>query len=134
MAYSARAASEASVARAASAMEAFLVPEIPTALVWLGKVHVEDPIFEDLANDAHRIILDSEYTSVASVIHVAAWARKQPNAPKIMDLAWTRVAAWQELLARFFDTPEHRDLASKITKRKSTSSPSRTEEKALPLS
>lgn len=103
-------------ARAASAMEAFLVPEIPTALVWLGKVHVEDPIFEDLANDAHRIILDSEYTSVASVIHVAAWARKQPNAPRIMDLAWTRVAAWQELLARFFDAAEHRDLATKITK------------------
>lgn len=103
-------------ARAASAMEAFLVPEIPTALVWLGKVHVEDPIFEDLANDAHRIILDSEYTSVASVIHVASWARKQPNAPKIMDLAWTRVAAWQELLARFFDTPDYRDLANKITK------------------
>jgi glucose-6-phosphate dehydrogenase assembly protein OpcA len=103
-------------ARVASAMEAFLVPEIPTALVWLGKVHVEDPIFEDLANDAHRIILDSEYTSVSSVIHVAAWARKQPNAPRIMDLAWTRIAAWQELLARFFDATEHRDLATKITK------------------
>jgi glucose-6-phosphate dehydrogenase assembly protein OpcA len=103
-------------ARAASAMEAFLLPELPTALVWLGKVHVEDPIFEDLANDAHRIILDSEYTSVASVIHVAAWARKQPNAPRIMDLAWTRVAAWQELLARFFDASEHRDFASKISR------------------
>ncbi|MBX3231038.1 MAG: glucose-6-phosphate dehydrogenase assembly protein OpcA [Labilithrix sp.] len=103
-------------ARAASAMEAFLVPEIPTALVWLGKVHVEDPVFEDLANDAHRIILDSEYTSITSVIQVAAWARKQPNAPRIMDLAWTRVAAWQELLARFFDATEHRELAPKISR------------------
>lgn len=103
-------------ARAASAIEAFLVPEIPTALVWLGKVHVEDPIFEDLANDAHRIILDSEYTSVTSVINVASWARKQRNAPRIMDLAWTRVAAWQELLARFFDAAENRELATKITK------------------
>ena len=38
------------VARAsASAIEAFLVPEIPTALVWLGRVHVDDPVFEDLA-------------------------------------------------------------------------------------
>ena len=33
-------------ARSASAIEAFLVPEIPTALVWLGRVHVEDPVFE----------------------------------------------------------------------------------------
>lgn len=106
----------AGAARAASAMEAFLVPEIPTALVWLGKVHVDDPVFEDLANDAHRIILDSEYTSVTSVIQVAAWARKQYNAPRIMDLAWTRVAVWQELLARFFDASEHRGLAEKIAR------------------
>ena len=74
--------------------------------MWLGKVHVEGPHLRDLANDAHRIILDSGYTSVASVIQVAAWARKQPNAPRIMDLAWTRMAAWQELLARFFDASD----------------------------
>ncbi|MBN9160693.1 MAG: glucose-6-phosphate dehydrogenase assembly protein OpcA, partial [Myxococcales bacterium] len=29
-------------ARAASAVEDFLVPEIPTALVWLGRVHTDD--------------------------------------------------------------------------------------------
>jgi glucose-6-phosphate dehydrogenase assembly protein OpcA len=103
-------------ARAASAMESFLVPEIPTALVWLGRVHTDDPVFEDLANDADRIVLDSEYTSIGSVIHVAAWARRQRNAPDIADLAWTRIAAWQEMFARFFDDPDARELASKITR------------------
>lgn len=103
-------------ARAPSAIESFLVPEIPTALVWLGRVHTGDPIFEDLANDANRIILDSEYTSITSVIHVAAWARKQRNAPAIADLAWTRIGVWQEMLARFFDDPQTRELASKITR------------------
>jgi glucose-6-phosphate dehydrogenase assembly protein OpcA len=103
-------------ARAASAIEAFLVPEIPTALVWLGRVHTDDPIFEDLANDANRIVLDSEYTSIGSVIHVASWARQQPNAPEIADLAWTRIAVWQEMLARFFDPPDCEALASKITR------------------
>jgi glucose-6-phosphate dehydrogenase assembly protein OpcA len=103
-------------ARAASAVEAFLVPEIPTALVWLGRVHVDDPIFEDLANDANRIVLDSEYTSIASVIHVVAWARKQRNAPEISDLAWTRIAVWQEMLARLFDNVDSRPLASKVTR------------------
>ncbi|MBX3189015.1 MAG: glucose-6-phosphate dehydrogenase assembly protein OpcA [Labilithrix sp.] len=102
--------------RAASAMEAFLVPEIPTALVWLGRVHVDDPVFEDLASDAQRIVLDSEYTSFASVLHVAAWARKRAEAPEIADLAWTRLAPWQEMLARFFDPNETRGLADKITK------------------
>jgi len=103
-------------ARAASAIEAFLVPEIPTALVWLGRVHVEDPVFEDLANDAHRIILDSMYTSLGSLLHVAAWARRHVNGPHVSDMAWTRLAPWQEMIARFFDPAETRHLASKITK------------------
>lgn len=105
-----------SAAGAASAIESFLVPELPTALVWLGRVHVDDPVFQDLANDAHRIVLDSEYTSIASLIHVAKWARTQPNAPHIADLAWTRISSWQELLARFFDAADTRPLASAITK------------------
>ena len=93
-----------------------LVPEIPTALVWLGRVHVDDPVFEDLASDAHRIILDSMYTSLASLLNVTAWARKQTNAPHISDMAWTRLAPWQEMMARFFDPAESRQLASKVTK------------------
>jgi glucose-6-phosphate dehydrogenase assembly protein OpcA len=103
-------------ARSASAIEAFLVPEIPTALVWLGRVHVDDPVFEDLANDAHRIILDSMYTSLASLLNVAAWARKQPNGPNVSDMAWTRLAPWQEMIARFFDPLDTRPLAAKVTK------------------
>ena len=103
-------------ARTASAIEAFLVPEIPTALVWLGRVHVDDPVFEDLANDVDRIILDSMYTSLASLLSVAAWARKQANGPRVSDMAWTRLASWQELIARFFDPPEQRGFAEKVTK------------------
>lgn len=103
-------------ARAASAIEAFLVPEIPTVLVWLGRVHVDDPVFEDLANDANRIVLDSEHASLASMLHVAAWARKQPNAPLVADLAWTRIAIWQEMLARFFDEQSARQLAHHVVR------------------
>ena len=102
--------------RSASAIEAFLVPEIPTTLVWLGRVHVDDPVFEDLANDAHRVVLDSMYTSLASLLNVAKWARDQHNAPQITDMAWTRLAPWQEMIARFFDPAESRPLASKVTK------------------
>ncbi|MDB4947218.1 MAG: hypothetical protein JWP97_6752 [Labilithrix sp.] len=103
-------------ARSASAIEAFLVPEIPTALVWLGRVHVDDPVFEDLATDADRIILDSMYTSLGSLLQVAAWARQQSNGPHVSDMAWTRLATWQELIARFFDRPEVRGFADRITK------------------
>jgi glucose-6-phosphate dehydrogenase assembly protein OpcA len=101
--------------RSASAIESFLVPEIPTALVWLGRVYVDDPVFQDLANDAQRILLDSEYSSIASVIHVAQWARRR-NGPAVSDLAWTRLASWHEMLARFFDETHVRALTSKVVK------------------
>ncbi|AKV01901.1 hypothetical protein AKJ09_08564 [Labilithrix luteola] len=111
------AASGRSAARAASAIEALLVPEIPTALVWLGKIHVDDPIFEDLAGTAQRLIVDSEYTSLSSLLHLASWARqKETERPYVADLAWTRLAPWQELLARFFDDGTTTKLADKVTR------------------
>lgn len=100
----------------ASAVEALLVPELPTVLVWLGRVHVDDPVFQDLANDVHRIVLDSDYTSITTLLKVARWARTQPNAPKIADLAWMRISMWQELLARFFDDEDTQPLARAVTK------------------
>lgn len=104
------------VTRAASAIESLLVPELPTALVWLGRVHTDDPVFEELAAGVHRIVLDSDYTSLSSVIEVAAWARARRDPPEIADLAWMRISAWQELLARFFDPAGARELASKVTR------------------
>jgi len=103
-------------ARVASAVEALCVPEIPTTLVWLGRVHVDDPVFLTIANQAERVILDTEYTSLASLMKLAAWARAERERPAVADLAWTRLAVWQELCARFFDDPKMRDHAYGITK------------------
>lgn len=102
-------------ARVASAIEALCVPEIPTALVWLGRLHTEDPVFLSLAEIANRIILDTEYTSLSSLVKLARWARAEPGRGEVADLAWTRLAPWQELCARFFDAPTMRAHASHIT-------------------
>ena len=103
-------------ARVASAVEALSVPEIPTTLVWLGRVHVDDPVFLALAGGAQRVVLDTEYTSLASLMKLAAWARAEAGRPAVADLAWTRLAVWQELCARFFDDPKMRDLAHGVTR------------------
>ncbi len=103
-------------ARVASAVEALCVPEIPTTLVWLGRVHVDDPVFLALANRAERVILDTEYTSLGSLMKLAAWARGERGRPAVADLAWTRLAVWQELCARFFDDPKMRAHAQGITR------------------
>jgi glucose-6-phosphate dehydrogenase assembly protein OpcA len=99
-------ASGAVCARVGSAVEALLVPEIPTALVWLARVHVDDPVFSSLADDASRVVLDTEYTSLGSLLQLSRWARGAAGRPNIADLAWTRLAPWQEMCARFFDDPK----------------------------
>jgi glucose-6-phosphate dehydrogenase assembly protein OpcA len=89
--------------RVGSAVEALCVPEIPTTVVWLGRVHVDDPVFLSIAANAQRIVLDTDYTSLTSLLHLARWARQDKARPHLADLAWTRLTTWQELCARFFD-------------------------------
>jgi glucose-6-phosphate dehydrogenase assembly protein OpcA len=102
-------------ARVASTVEVLLVPEIPTVLVWLGKVYVDDPVFESLAKMADRVVTDSEYASLSSLLHLARWSRESPGRPHVADLAWTRLGPWQDLVARFFDEPRLAELATKVT-------------------
>lgn len=109
-------ASGAVAARVGSAVEALLVPELPTALVWLGRVHVDDPVFSSLAGEATRVILDTEYTSLGSLLQLSRWTRAKPGRPNLADLAWTRLAPWQEMCARFFDEPKLQAHAKKIKK------------------
>ncbi|MEO8800514.1 MAG: glucose-6-phosphate dehydrogenase assembly protein OpcA, partial [Polyangiaceae bacterium] len=109
-------ASGAVCTRVGSAVEALLVPELPTALVWLARVHVDDPVFSALADDASRIVLDTEYTSLSSLLQLSRWTRAKPGRPNLADLAWTRLAPWQEMCARFFDDPKLVGHAKKVMK------------------
>jgi len=104
-------------ARVASAVEALLVPEIPTTLVWLGPVHVDDEVFTSMAESAQRVILDSEYTSAGSLLELERWSRAEEGRPALADMAWTRIAPWQDLCARFFDDPrtEHAAAITRVT-------------------
>jgi glucose-6-phosphate dehydrogenase assembly protein OpcA len=92
------------VDRVASAVEALCVPEVPTTLVWLGRVHVDDPVFRSIAREVQRVILDTDYTSLTSLVALAKVTAGRESA-ELADLAWTRLATWQELCARFFDAP-----------------------------
>jgi glucose-6-phosphate dehydrogenase assembly protein OpcA len=103
-------------ARVGSAVEALSVPEMPTTVVWLERVHVDDPVFLSIASEAERVVLDTEFTSLSSLLKLASWARADPARPKVADLAWTRLSIWQELSARFFDAPNMREHAHGISR------------------
>jgi glucose-6-phosphate dehydrogenase assembly protein OpcA len=115
-------------ARVVSTVEALLVAEIPTTLVWLGRVHTDDDVFTSLASSAQRVVLDTEYTSLASLVQLAKWSREEEGRPALADLAWTRLATWQELCARFFDegrTREHARAITRVTVRQASDSGAR---------
>jgi glucose-6-phosphate dehydrogenase assembly protein OpcA len=104
-------------ARVASAVEALIAPEVPTTLVWLGPVHADNEVFTSMAGSARRVILDSEYTSAASLLELARWSSEEEGRPAFADMAWTRIAPWQGLCARFFDDPrtEHAGSITRVT-------------------
>jgi hypothetical protein len=108
----------ATCARLASLVDMLCVGDVPTTLVWLGRVHTEDPTFAPLARDADRIVLDAGQGSLASLAQVIRWTAALPagERPGVADLAWTRIAPWHELCARMFDEPPLRELASKISR------------------
>jgi glucose-6-phosphate dehydrogenase assembly protein OpcA len=104
--------------RLPSCVDALCAPDVPMTLVWLARVHVDDPAFAPLARQASRIVLDAGQSSLSSLSHAVRWARSRPDddRPGIADLAWTRMAPWQELCARMFDPARLRPLAERVTR------------------
>jgi glucose-6-phosphate dehydrogenase assembly protein OpcA len=104
--------------RVASCVDALCSADVPTTLVWLARVRVEDPAFAPLARWSQRVVLDASNGSLSSLAHVVQWARARPagERPGIAELAWTRLAPWQELCARMFDDAPTRDLATAVTR------------------
>jgi glucose-6-phosphate dehydrogenase assembly protein OpcA len=104
--------------RLPSCVDALCATDVPMTLVWLARVRVEDPVFLPLAGAANRIVLEAAQGSLSGLAHVVAWARGRARGeqPGVADLAWTRIAAWQELCARMFDEGRTRPLASSVTR------------------
>ena len=109
-------------ARVASIIDSLGVNDVPRTLVWLGRVHADDLVFGPLAAGVDRIILDtsrrSTHGSLTDLAHAVRWAktRDASSRPGIADLAWTKLAPWQEMCARMFDEPRLRPLAGKVTR------------------
>ncbi|HEY4013633.1 MAG TPA: glucose-6-phosphate dehydrogenase assembly protein OpcA [Polyangiaceae bacterium] len=109
-------------ARVSSIIDSLCVNDVPRTLVWLGRVHADDLVFGPLAASVDRIVLDTSQTSthgtLSDLAHAVRWAKKLDASarPGIADLAWTRLAPWQEMCARMFDEPRLRALAGKVSR------------------
>lgn len=80
-----------------------LVPEVPVMIWWPRGEPFEHPLLTRLARLIDRLIVDS--ASFATPETGLARLAQLLNADyAISDLAWTRLTAWRELTAQFFDS------------------------------
>jgi glucose-6-phosphate dehydrogenase assembly protein OpcA len=110
------AASGQAVEQVPGAVLPLLAPDLPYFLWWLGDPPFERQPFEELAEIADRIVLDSTefrtpYATLARLVDVS---RDHYRRPAFSDLNWARLKPWREMVAQFFDTPSQRPRLDRI--------------------
>jgi len=89
----------------ASVTSALLVSELPDFL-WLPASEIAgNPLLGDLLELADRLIVDTAtLQDLSGHLRFLADLAQQPKpAPKLTDLAWSRLMPWRQLIAQFFD-------------------------------
>ena len=83
-----------------------LIHDLPTHIWWPGDPPFTDPVFDQLIEIGDRVIIDSsDFGDLLTGLRRAANLRRRSG---VGDLAWERLAWWQELTAQFFDAPRFR--------------------------
>ncbi|HEV3153480.1 MAG TPA: glucose-6-phosphate dehydrogenase assembly protein OpcA [Candidatus Baltobacteraceae bacterium] len=88
-----------------------LVPDVHSVLLWGGE-HVEDERFGQLAQLADVVVVFSSVRDLGlAPLRELLHEIRSDAGPKIRDLSYMRLFAWQDLTAQFFDDP---DLLSEL--------------------
>jgi glucose-6-phosphate dehydrogenase assembly protein OpcA len=83
-----------------------LIHDLPTHIWWPGDPPFADPIFDQLVEIGDRVLVDSdEFSDLLHGLRRLTTLRRRSG---VGDLAWHRLAWWQELTAEFFDAPRFR--------------------------
>ncbi len=98
-----------------SMVAALLVPGLPTFLWWRGEPKVDSPPLINLSAHCDRLVLDSaDYRHPLSGFAALHRAISGSRLPAVTDLAWSRITAWRELTAQFFDSRQCAEFATHI--------------------
>lgn len=97
-----------------AAVAALRLPDAPLVLLWAAPGIGSDPRFESLAQDAQTIVYNSSLLDSGrdALRELVRYVSDHPELP-IADIAYLRLAPWQECVAIFFDgkaADELRDL------------------------
>lgn len=93
-----------------------LVSDMPVFLWWQGLPDLGSHLFGQLLANCDRLIVDSAQfpseRAAASLADVHRLAREE--GVSATDLNWSRLTAWRELIAQFFDAPPVRGYVARL--------------------
>lgn len=92
------------------------IADLPVFLWWTGTPHIHAPHFDELLALAHRLVIDSaDFARPDEALpELERLAREGNGRFGVTDLNWTRLTAWRELVAQFFDVREWRGFLDRI--------------------
>ena len=101
---------------ASSAVASLLVSGLPVSVWWTSRVQPHDEVFQELAEPADQVIVDSREgrDDAGAVIALARWAATENRHAVLGDLAWARILPWRQMVAEFFDPPAARALLPEL--------------------
>ncbi len=94
-----------------------VIADLPVFLWWTGTPPVGSAHFHELLALAHRLVVDSADFARPDLALPELWRLGQEGDGRfgVTDLNWTRVTAWRELIAQFFDVREWRPFLDSVT-------------------
>ena len=86
------------------------MPDIPTVLWWSGARLLQSRTFSGLAQSADTVLVDSsgKASGEETIRELGEFLARFPRA-RLQDLAFMRLAPWQDMIAQFFDDPALRE-------------------------
>jgi glucose-6-phosphate dehydrogenase assembly protein OpcA len=97
-------------------VEELSVPEIPTILWWSGARLLQSRTFGGLTEQASSVLVDSSGMAAGAetIRELGEFLSRFPDV-SLHDLAFMRLAPWQDMIAQFFDEPALRDDLFSLT-------------------
>jgi glucose-6-phosphate dehydrogenase assembly protein OpcA len=94
------------------AVRPLLEAEIPFVLWWTDDPRADETLFRDLGSECSRLILD--LPDPGADVAAIRFGLDPSICPYARDTAWSALTRWRELIAQFFDPPQHQETLSRI--------------------
>ena len=93
-----------------SLVQELTVPEIPMVLWWSGARFLASRTFSGIAQQASTVLVDSsgKVRGEETIRELGEFLARFPKV-RLQDLAFMRLAPWQDMIAQFFDDPALRE-------------------------